>query len=323
MPVWPYYVIFILLILLYAKTGNIALGILSFLMIVVILYVEAKTSVKAEGTKKTVVDIAVAIGAALVLWVLLMLVLHTYSPLDAVASCSMLPTLQRGDLVVLSGITNFTQFIDTHHIPVINMTSQEFSYFESNINNEFLTYYAYMNGNKSYISEIVPSTGYNIGLYNTKCLSTYSYLGQQSNYYKCYVASQSGNLIKYNYGIGKMYLNGKIVNIVYTSSITIGNETIYENYSNPIIVYRTTSSDSFSGDIIHRVYAAIDVNGKYYMLTKGDNNPGLDIEFSNYPPGESSVVGYNIASVPVIGYLKLVLSGEFATPSGCNQTIIH
>ncbi len=187
--VWPYYILFLILVLLYARTGSIALGILSFMAIIAILIVEAKTSVKAEGARKTVVDIAVAIAAALVLWVVLVLAMHTYSPIDAVASCSMLPTLQRGDLVLLSGITNFTQFVDSNHVPVINMTSQEFSYFENNIDKEFLAYYAYADGNKSYISDILPSSNYQIGLYNTKCLSTYSYMGQPNNYYKCYVAS--------------------------------------------------------------------------------------------------------------------------------------
>ena len=38
--------------------------------------------------------------------------------------------------------------------------------------------------------------------------------------------------------------------------------------------------DYFTGDIIHRLVAALDVNGSYYTLTKGDNNPVLAIYVS-------------------------------------------
>ncbi|MEM0469055.1 MAG: hypothetical protein QXT27_07665 [Pyrobaculum sp.] len=128
---------------------------------------------------------------------------------------------------------------------------------------------------------------------------------------------------KYYYSIGNITIGGRLMNVVYTSSISILNKTIYANYSMPIIVYRTTGQDSFSGDIIHRVFAAIRVGNAYYFLTKGDNNQALDIEFANYPPSNGSIIGRVIADVPVIGYLKLIISGQFAAPQGCNQTILH
>jgi hypothetical protein len=96
-----------------------------------------------------------------------------------------------------------------------------------------------------------------------------------------------------------------------------------ENYSNPVVVYKTIQNDSFGGSIIHRLVAAIDVNGTYYFLTKGDNNPALDIEFGNYPAAQSDIVGYKIADVPVLGYVKLLISGQLVTPAGCNQTILR
>ena len=77
------------------------------------------------------------------------------------------------------------------------------------------------------------------------------------------------------------------------------------------------------GDIIHRVVAALNVNGSYYILTKGDNNPGLDMEFGNYPINQSSVIGYDIATVPLIGYLKLIVSGQLGAVAGCNQTMLR
>ena len=63
----------------------------------------------------------------------------------------------------------------------------------------------------------------------------------------------------------------------------MGNVSIAENYGNPIVVYQTTPSDYFTGSIIHRVFAVLNVERSYYFLTKGDNNQALDIEFENYP----------------------------------------
>ncbi|MEM0094678.1 MAG: hypothetical protein QXF41_01195 [Candidatus Micrarchaeaceae archaeon] len=321
------YAILIISIAVYVLTENQVVGLLIFILIIAILVAETRESISREGKKKTALEIALALGTVAAIWILLVFYLGTAAPIDAVASCSMLPVLHRGDIVVLHGIPNFTGFVESAHIPVVNLSSAEFSSLESGMANEFLAYYAYAKDNKSNISYLLPigasPNSYGIGLYNTKCLSDYSYMGQRYNYYKCYVPSQGGNIIKYYYSIGNITIGGRLMNVVYTSSISILNKTIYANYSMPIIVYRTTGQDSFSGDIIHRVFAAIRVGNAYYFLTKGDNNQALDIEFANYPPSNGSIIGRVIADVPAIGYLKLIISGQFAAPQGCNQTILH
>ncbi len=323
-PMWPFYLILILLVVLYAVHNSFIIGVLIFLLIILILFLEAKISIAIEGEKKSILDILIALGAALLFWIILVIVLDTSSPIDAVASCSMLPALHRGDLVVLHGIGNPIEFAEAHKVPIINMSAQEFNSMESNMESEFLAYYAYFGSNKSNISSIIPQgSSYSIGLYNTYCIYNYAYLGRSNEIYKCYVNSQNNNLIKYYYSIGNAIIGGKEYNIVYTSSIKIGNITISQNFSNPIIVYKTTEKDYFSGDIIHRVYALINASGSYYFLTMGDNNPGLDIEFANYPPSSSNVVGYVVFDVPIVGYIKLILSGQFGSVAGCNQTIIR
>ena len=42
---------------------------------------------------------------------------------------------------------------------------------------------------------------------------------------------------------------------------------------------------------------------------------------SNYPVNLTDVQGRVIASVPYLGYLKLILSSHFIEPAGCNATI--
>jgi len=324
MPMWPFYLLLAILIIIYALHNSFLLGSFIFLLIIVILILEAKISIETEGKAKSIIDIGIAIVAVLLFWLLLIIVLNTSSPIDTVASCSMLPALQRGDLVVLHGIGNPALFAKAHNVPLINVSEPAFASMENNMNTEFLAYYAYFDSNKSKISSIIPiGSSYNIGLYNTYCIYNYIYLRRSGSIYRCFVSSQDNNLIKYNYAIGNVIIGGKQYNVVYTSSITINNITISQNFSNPIIVYRTTPRDYFSGDIIHRLYAILNVSGSYYFLTMGDNNPGLDIEFANYMPNESSVVGYVIARVPVLGYLKLIISGQFGQVAGCNQTIIR
>ena len=137
------------------------------------------------------------------------------------------------------------------------------------------------------------------------------------------VYSQQVDLIQYNYSIENVSGVGSVEYTPQTSEIMIANTIIHENYSDPIMVYQTTSNDSFSGDIIHRLVAAIRSGDQYYLLTKGDNNGGLDIQFVNYPENQNAVIGYVIADIPVVGYLKLIVSGMFATPAGCNTTIVR
>lgn len=328
--IWPLYLLLVLLIVGYSLQNNILLGIAAFIVVIIILVIivrEVKEEVQVKGKREGVKEILMAIGAAVCIWILLIIILQTTSPINAVASCSMLPILQKGDLIVLHGIGNFSQFTNSISVPVVNVTDQQFTNMQSNMNNEFLAFYAYFNGNGSKISEVIPHGSnftYSVALYNTQCISRYEYLNQPQNLYKCYVgANPSSNLIKYNYSLGTLSISGANYTIVQTSSIQIANTTINENFSNPIIVYATTSRDVFGGSIIHRLVAIISVNGTYYTLTRGDNNPALDIEFGNYPSRQSEVIGHVLTSIPLLGYFKLIISGQIGTTPGCDQIILR
>ncbi len=317
------YAALILSIAGYIFSGNVLIGIFAFFVLVVTLAMEFKYSVKEEGLKKSIYDIFAAIAIIAVLWIILIAALGTYEPVDVVASCSMLPTMQRGDLVLLHGIPNMTSFLKDNHIPVVNVSAATMNATLQNMDSEFLAYFAHAVGNNSDIGESFATGGLPIGLYNTKCIDELEAQGLFGRIGTCEVQSQKGNLIKYYYSVQNESVGGNMEQIAQTSSIAINGTMINENYSNPIIVYRTTGNDSFSGDIIHRVVAAIHAGSNYYILTKGDNNGGLDIQFVNYPETSSQVVGYVVGSVPYLGYLKLIVSGMFATPAGCNSTILR
>ena len=307
----------------YVVTGTQLIGALAFVLLITIIAVEFKYSIKEDGVRKSLYDVIMAIVAIAIVWMILMAVLETSSPVDVVASCSMLPSLHRGDMVLLHGIPNMSSFLESHNVPVVNVSPQEFNRTIANISSESLAYFAYNPSDKAEIAEIFGSRQLPVALYNTQCIDAFESEGLSSRIGSCMVDSQGSNLIKYNYSIENVSQNGNTYYTAQTSSITIANTTINENYSNPIIVYRTTSRDSFSGDIIHRLFAAIKSGNEYYMLTKGDNNGGLDVKFVNYPANESAVVGYVIGDVPYVGYLRLIISGMFATPAGCNSTIVR
>ncbi|MDE1761919.1 MAG: S26 family signal peptidase [Candidatus Micrarchaeota archaeon] len=326
MPMWPLYLLLVILIIAYAVYNNPIIGIIAFLVIVAIIVViakEVKEEVQEKGSREGIKSLAMAIGAAVLIWVIAIVALQTTAPINAVASCSMLPSLQRGDLVILHGISNLSAFARTHNVPIVNVSPSAFSAMESGMNNEFLAYYAYPSNSRGNLTSYVPSSyPYTISLYNTQCVDRIAYLKQGYNLASCYVGQNpSQNLIKYNYSIQNTTVNGVQFKLIVTSAISINGTRISENYSNPIVVYSTTSSDTFGGDIIHRLVAVINAGGSYYTLTKGDNNPALDIQFGNYPSQHGDVLGYVIARVPVIGYAKLLLSGQFSQPAGCNQVI--
>ncbi len=304
----------------YVLSGLEILGALAFVLILVTVAVEFRSSIKAEGGRKTLVDVVMAVTAAIIIfWLIPAAILQTNSPINVVASCSMLPTLHRGDVVLLHGIPNMTTFLSKHNIPVVNVSQAQFSGMVSNMQGEFAQPFAYFNGNPSEISSITGSSSPSgFGFYSLECIARSS----PSMYGQC-STNQQNNLIKYGYSTARLVTPEGNKSIVYVPSITIANTTIAENYSNPIIVYKTTSVDYFTGDIIHRIFAAMNVDGKYYILTKGDNNPILDIESLNYPVNSSDVIGYVVTDVPYLGFPSLIIKGQVGNVPGCNQTIVR
>ena len=320
--VYLLYILLLISIMVYIFTGSSIAGAAAFILIIGVIVYEFSDSFRTIGFTKTIAEVCLAILLAVALiWFIPSLILHTSSPIDVVASCSMLPTLHRGDIVILHDIPNMSTFLEANHIPVINVSRNAFQNMEDNMQSEFLEPVPYSKNNASHIySSYNASDNQSIGFYNIACMARLP----PTRYSECLVTNQSSNLIQYNYSLAREVNNkGANITIPYVSSITIDGTTIVENYSNPIIVYKTTKYDYFTGDIIHRLVAALDVNGSYYTLTKGDNNPVLDIEALNYPSNTSNVVGYVVSDVRYIGYLSLIIRGEISPVAGCNQTIVR
>lgn len=318
-PTLPLYILLIILFISYIALQRIRefsfiLGIAIFFLIIIIIGLELVNGTNEEGYKKSVFEIAVAIIVVVAIWFALQAILQTNNPVDVVPSCSMLPTLSRGDLIVLHGIQNISQI----HAPIIGVSTALANNIASFSESSSLSCVAYnYSAGRLSISQIV-KPGYIVGLY----------LSSQSGGEIVPYSAESSYPVRYRCGTREIkYANGTTAEEAYTNSISIANTTISGDKGNTIIVYRTLPEDQFykEGDlyIVHRVYAILNASGQYYMLTKGDNNPGLDMQYFNVPPNQSEVSGYVVASVPYLGYIKLIISGDLSQPVGCNSTVIH
>lgn len=314
---WPLYIILVLAFVLYIfyqsnQSLAVIFGVITFVILVVLIGLEVVNGSRESGKLRSALEIVAAIVIVLVVWFAMKAILHTNYPIDAVPSCSMLPALQRGDMILLQGTS--ASGIKAQQVQVTESGKQSLL---NDINSGSLECVAYqVSGNRLNISQIV-LPGYSVGLFKAEpngggTIVPYS--------------NQSGNLVKYMCGVANLtYSNGTVMKEAYTESVTIGNTIITGDRNNSIIVYKTVPQDSFYQDgdsyIVHRVYAVLNASGTYYYLTKGDNNPGLDIQYQNYPINQTYVEGRVIGKVPFLGYLKLILSGTLNQPAGCNSTL--
>lgn len=313
---WPLYVLLVVVFLLYIfyqKIGVLAtaFGSATFILIFALLIIEVINGSQQEDRIKNLLEMVGAIVLVVIAWFSLKIILHTNYPLDAVPSCSMLPYLQRGDMIVLKGANS-----STIKAPTVDVTAAAMQKMLKNINNESLECVAYdVNGAAVNISQVL-LPGYSIGLFKPEgtggVIVPYS---QQQN-----------NLVKYQCGTTSVvFNNGTTMQEAALTSITIGTTVIKGDNNNTIIVYKTLPQDLFyrEGDsyVVHRVYAIINADGESYYLTKGDNNPGLDMQYSNIPSNQSNVEGKVIARIPYLGYFKLILSGAITQPQGCNYVL--
>ncbi len=310
----PLYVLLVALFIAYfAFQGygslSLIIGSTLFFVIIATIALEIANGIKEDGITKNIIEIVLAVAVVLGLWYGLRFLLHTSNPLDVVPSCSMLPVLQRGDMILVQGANQVSI-----KAPIVNITEDEFNESFSSTGTEALQCVAYNKTQTSIHISQVAEPGYDIGLLRT------------SNGTSAIIpASAQTGVVKFICGtVPVTFTNGTVVEEAATVGIGIGNRTIYGDKNNSIVVYQTEPQDLFyqEGDsyIVHRAYAILNASGSYYTLTKGDNNPGLDLQYYNSPASMADVQGTVIASVPYLGYLKLVLSNNFVEPTGCNYT---
>ena len=111
---WPLYLVLAIVFILYiyyrhVQSMAIILGASLFFIIIVLVVLELINSLGEKHYVRDMLELAIAIGIIVVFWFALKLVLRTGYPLDVVPSCSMLPSLHRGDMILLQGMGSMTQ----------------------------------------------------------------------------------------------------------------------------------------------------------------------------------------------------------------------
>lgn len=279
--------------------------------IFVFVGLEVKEGAQKHGWKHEVVDTIIALLVAVAIWYGASFVLNTSSPISGVVSCSMLPNLQRGDFVIVQGAD-----VKSYEI---EMTKEELD----SLSGRSTVFYS-ESGQADVSNASIEGSVF------VYCL--------RANDTLCSVFRNSPeNLVEkkgpfeYRYAACPIsFSNGNSLYESCLESVTFRGRKYLTNFSNDVIVYQPPAGDLYSyvGDIVHRVMFKADVEGKTYYITRGDNNPLLDIQvydygngLTNHPVPQENVRGRVIARIPLLGYFKLFISGYFNEDAQCRTQL--
>ncbi|MCS7109282.1 MAG: hypothetical protein NZ903_00600 [Candidatus Micrarchaeota archaeon] len=267
-------ILFVIFFILYLLTKAIIFAFLSGLLIFSFIIMDIYVSASQTTWKKEIIEILKAVVFALLVWYSISFILGTSVPISGVVSCSLLPSYERGDFVIVKGIK-----ASEINAPTIEVTEKE-------------------------LEEIM------------KAKQTCGPSGNKTINYICQqmcprISSKTKELIGYSHECVR--------------EIEIKNVKIKENLSNDVVVYAAyINGTPLNIDIVHRVFVKLKANDKYYLIMKGDNNNYLDITYLDIVK-EEDIKGKVIFRIPLLGYLKLIISGPayYAEPEGCDTILLH
>jgi len=283
------------------------LGLLVAVEIFWFVTLEVKEGAQKHGWKHEVVDTLVALAVAVMIWFGAQFILSTSTPISAVVSCSMLPNLQRGDFVIVQGAPAGAYEIEMSkaELDSIYSSSSSASYGENNVTLEGSLFSYCVTDSKS-------------AMCRAFVMSPESFIEKKGpftyRYERCDLR----------------YSNGSQAYMPCLRSVAFRGTEYLTNLSHDVIVYQPVSGDPYSsiGDIVHRAFFKIDADGKTYYLTRGDNNPILDLQVfdyrrgvGNHPVPQESVRGKVISRIPFLGYFKLFISGFFSEDAQCRTQL--
>jgi hypothetical protein len=118
--------LFFVLILLFGVfilTKSPIAGILAGITFISIFIVDIAYGAQEHGWKEELIGIIKAAGVAVVFWIIVIVLLDSSTPISGIVTCSMLPRYDRGDMIILHGVRNFSEI----NAQVIEMSADEFS----------------------------------------------------------------------------------------------------------------------------------------------------------------------------------------------------
>lgn len=286
------------------------IGLLILAEILIFVGMEVKEGAQKHGWKHEIVDTIIALAIAVAIWYGASFILNTDSPISAVASCSMLPELQRGDFVIVQGAPVRAYEISMTQEELDSLTDRATIFFDGkniSMDGSIFSYCVHelINNRSSALCEAFVNTPQDI--VERKGAFTYHYEG-------CPLS----------------FSNGTSAHRPCVKTVTFRGQEYLTNFSHDVIVYGPPTGDyySFIGDIVHRVVFKVNAGGKNYYLTRGDNNPVLDVQayeynlnLFNHPIPEENLRGKVIFRIPFLGYFKLFVSGHLWEDPQCREQL--
>ena len=300
------YGLIIAFFIFYLITGIWVFGLLIGLGILSLVALEFLQGASEHGVKSEIKETAIALLLAVVVWFGAGFILQTSSPLNAIVSCSLLPHVQRGDMVILQGGQ-----ITAPHENISSVQGLEAAQVYQN--GKFVSV---VNGSIYSYCSLHGSDGICASFISSPANFTEKHGGLTFGYERCEIVYPKTGMRQF----------GPCV-----SWLEVNNNRYYENLNNSIVVYQPGKDEYYSrvGDIIHRAFILLTASddGKTYFLTKGDNNPIFDMQVydeasgtGNRPVEVSRSKGRVILQIPYLGYLKLFISpSAIPTPDGCDR----
>ncbi|MCX8202521.1 MAG: hypothetical protein N3G74_01815 [Candidatus Micrarchaeota archaeon] len=267
-------ILFAVFFVLYLLTKSVLMAFLSGLTLISLFILDIYVSAAQTSWKQELIEVGKAALVAIIVWYLVSFLLGTSVPISGVVSCSLLPSYERGDFVIVQGIK--PQDINA---PTIEITRSE-------------------------LDEVMKS--------KVLCGPTQNGTVNYSCQSMCpRISSKTKELIGYSPECVR--------------KIIVKGQEIKENLGNDVVVYAAHINGTYINmDIVHRVFAKLKVDGKYYLLMKGDNNNYMDISYFDIV-SEQDIKGKVIFRIPILGYIKLVISGPayYGEPEGCDTILLH
>ncbi len=296
---WALYILGIASIILYLLTGsNSIMGWISFAIILAIAINEFLPEEKGtQGTKKASAEIIYSVCFAIVAWTLLTVFLNTQTPINVVTSCSMLPNLQRGDLLILRGTQVNTQEI------TVNYTYNKF------------------------LSKMIPipepcQIKNDQGKIRSDfCINSFQFNNTKYNFTK------TGDIVVYAPTVQIPQLQQALQGIglivhraVLKVKATDGTFIITKGDNNPT-PDQIGLTDETNAAAVQNIK-----NTQIYCFTITQGTAGGKVcTISPWinPIQEDKLLGKSVLDIPVIGYIKLLLFAQTQEPANCKEMIIQ
>lgn len=242
------------------------------------------------GVRSEMRECVLAILWALSIWFFIGFLLGTKVPFNGVVSCSMVPQLERGDLLLLRADSPASTIV---------LSKEEFDSLTS------LAVVDYKNSSYTFNGSI------------------FSYCVQHPAEEMCIDFAKDAisfeerhGPLTFSYGYCERVAKGS--NAVLAREICVRRASYNGKPIAPapdIAVYEPNKGDlfSYSGDIVHRIIARFSYANSTKYITKGDNNPVADMQvhansLGNSPFPKERVKGIVALQLPYLGFFKLALS---------------